>query len=87
VSAADLLVTMTRAELRSVIAEAIAEALATKSTHGEWLDSKSAAKLIGCAPRSVQKFARRSGLPSHRIGEKLLRYRRSEVLAWMEGRR
>ncbi len=82
-----MVVTMLRGELRALVVEAVAEAMKTAPTDAEWLDAPAVAEILCIAPRSVQKLARRSGLPSHRLGPKLLRYRRSEVLAWLEGRR
>lgn len=52
----------------------------------EWLDAHGVAELLHVKPRSVQKYIKRSGLPVHRVGLRLLRYKRGEVMAWLETR-
>ena len=68
-------------ELRTLVREAVRAELraATAEPAAEWLDAAAVGAMFGVHPRSVRKLR---GLPSHRFGTKLLRYRRDEVLAW-----
>lgn len=85
------LVVMDAADLERRLEAAVERALARAraSEPSDWLDADGVASMLGIHKRSVQKLATRSGLPAHRFGAKLLRYRRAEVLAWAEeqGRR
>ena len=75
-------------ELRAIVRAAVDEAMysARRTPPAEWLDAVAVGAMFGVHARSVRKLR---GLPSHRFGAKLLRYRRDEVLAWAEsqGRR
>ncbi len=71
---------MIRAEVRAALAERRA------GDPDPWLDANAVAELLGVHPRTVAKLSSREGLPAHRIGAKLLRYRRAEVFAWLEER-
>lgn len=85
------LVVATPDELRAIVRAALDDALAARSASGsvasEWLDAKAVATMLGVHPRSVQKMHARQGLPAHKVGEKLLRYRRDEVERWIRDRR
>ncbi len=63
--------------LENVVERVLARARSSQPS--EWLDAKAVGALFGIHARSVRKLR---GLPSHKFGEKLLRYRRDEVLAW-----
>jgi excisionase family DNA binding protein len=82
------IIVTTQGALRALVREEIDAALlrAKGSEAADWLDAQGVAKLLGIHARSVQKLASRSGLPAHRFGAKLLRYRRSEVERWAEER-
>lgn len=51
----------------------------------DWIGVPEAAELLGVHPDTVGKMARKHGLPVHRVGRKL-RFRRSELEAWVESR-
>jgi excisionase family DNA binding protein len=78
----------TREQLEDIVRSAVRAELAARVAEEpeEWLDAAGVAAIVGCHPRTVQKLARNEGLPSHRVTAKLLRYRRSEVLRWLEER-
>lgn len=90
-NAAVKIVSLSADELEAMLARA-AEAGAKRVLEerveppSEWLDMHGVAKLLGIQPRSVAKYVKRSGLPAHRVGIRLLRYRRDEVMAWYEKR-
>lgn len=79
-------------DLRAMIAEVIAEerrALSaltpTAVEGGEYLDAAGAAAILGVHQRTVTKMAARGELPSGRFG-RLLRFRRADVVAFIESR-
>lgn len=87
-------ITLTPDDLVRLIAQGVADGLAAlrgtsaAPTDGEWVDTRGAAALLGISRRQVQNLATaRKGaaaaLPSKRVG-KLLRFRRSDVLAQLE---
>lgn len=80
------LVVIDKEELRGLIADAVRDALAGREEGelSEWLDSHGAAQLLGVHPRSVAAMVRRQGLPCRRIGDRLIRYNRRELEAWIE---
>ena len=47
-----------------------------------WDDTQAAQFLGGLHPKTVQRMARRGGLPAYRVG-KYWRYRASELSAWL----
>ncbi|MFZ2053735.1 MAG: nucleotidyltransferase domain-containing protein [Candidatus Aminicenantales bacterium] len=49
-----------------------------------WLSVDDVSKYLGIRPGTVYKWVERRGLPSRKIG-RLLKFRRSEIDAWMEG--
>ena len=77
-------------ELRAIVREAIDEALAVRrpapsDTPPEWIDTSVAAALLGVSTRQVAKMAKAGDLPHGNVG-RLLRFRRSDVLALLESR-
>lgn len=75
-------------ELKSMIREAVRSALdAASERSDEWLGPDEVASLLGYKRSYVSELVRRRGLPAHRIGNRHLRFRRSEVLEWMEANR
>lgn len=79
------IVVVSPAELERIVRAAVrAELDATRNEPlSEWLDATGVAALLGVHPRSVQKMVKHQGLPAHRLGPKLLRYRRDEVDRWV----
>jgi excisionase family DNA binding protein len=63
------------------------EAIATPAEK-EWpyfeplINDRQAAELLGIHPKTLQRFARTSQIPAHRIG-RFWRYRASELDAWL----
>jgi excisionase family DNA binding protein len=57
------------------------------ATDADWTDGKTIAAWLGVKPRSITKMITHQGLPAHRVGAKLWRFRRSEVEQWLTGRR
>ncbi len=81
------IVVVSLTDLRALIAAAVEAAIARRADEpSEWLDAEGVAALLGVHARTVQKLVKRSGLPAHRLGAKLYRYRRTEVLAWIATR-
>lgn len=84
--AKDDLVVVRRHELEALIQQAVRRGLAEWSTPteaSEWVDTATAAELLGVHPRTVTKLARNEELPASRIG-KLWRFRRSDIEAFLE---
>ena len=80
-------VILSRAELDELLEgaaeRAVRKVLDERGPETEWLDATAVAKMLNIHPRSVQKHTKRSGLPVHKVGLRLFRYRRAEVEAWM----
>ncbi len=55
--------------------------------HEEWLSLKEAAALLGVHPSTVRLWSDKGLLPVHRTQGGHRRYKRSEVLLWIEARR
>ena len=74
-------------EIRSMIATEIRAALAERAADAvvvhDWLDAKGAATLLAVHPRTVAKLAKSGALPASRVG-KLLRFRRADVVAFLD---
>lgn len=64
-----------------------AETVQTESSTKEYLNQDEAAELIGVSSETlcVWRCQKRYGLKYYKIG-RLIRYKRSDVLAWMESR-
>lgn len=68
-------------ELRALVRDAVREALADRpaaSSAAEWLDTESAAALLGVNARTITKRATAGQIPGAKIG-KLWRFRRSDL--------
>ena len=75
-------------DLRTIVGEAVRDALDERQRRHdhephEWLETAGVAALLGVHPRTVTKAAKAGELPCSRIG-KLYRYRRSDVVAYLE---
>ena len=75
-------------DLRMIVKEAVRDALEEHQRRPdheplEWLDTAGAAALLGVHPRTVTKAAKAGELPCARIG-KLYRFRRADVIAYLE---
>lgn len=81
----DLAVTLTRSELRSLVAVAVAEALEGRgsvSAPSEVMTRAEAAEFLRCSLGQLDRLAREGGLPFHRLGDSR-RFLRSELIAWL----
>lgn len=76
------------AELARIVREAVREELATREQNQapEWLDTEGAAAVLGVHRKTILKLVREESLPAYRAGEKILRFRRSDLAAWLEQR-
>lgn len=83
----DMIVQLTTAQLSAIVEHAVRAALSSADREpAEWLDASAVAEIVNVHPRTVSKLVKREGLPAHRVTEKLLRYQRAEVLAWLARR-
>lgn len=79
----NLVVTLTRDQLRALVAEELAAALARAEGPREVLTVEQAADLLQLHPDALRKSLRRGAtIPAHKIGREW-RFRRSELLAWL----
>ena len=78
-------VVVTPNDLRELVRDAVREALAGRREQdtGEWVDAAGAAAILGVHVRTVGNLAKRSELPSSRVG-RLLRFRHADVTAYLE---
>src|SRR5262245_51377200 len=69
-------------ELAALVEAVVRRALDQRASieASEWVDARGAAALLGVSSRQIAKLAQRGELPCARVG-KLLRFRRSDVLA------
>lgn len=51
------------------------------------LTTREVAEMLAVSPDSVLRLWRGGGLPGFRLSTRVLRFRRSEVLAWLETQR
>ncbi len=78
----ELLVTMTRQQLRELLEQVMRQVAAKPEP--EVLDLQATAKFFGVHPRTVMgKFVKERGCPCHHIGPQNPRFRRSEILEWL----
>jgi len=82
-SDADMLVTLTRGELRDMLTEAVRAALDAKAD--DWIGPDEVAAMLGVARSTVPSLVARDGLPAARVARGY-RFRRKEVVAWLEER-
>ncbi len=84
------LVVLEEDELERIVADAAEagarRALDAREPSSEFLDAVGAGAVLGIGARAVQKLAHREGFPAHHIGRSL-RFKRSDLLAWMERQR
>lgn len=81
-SASPLAVTLTVAELRKVVAEAVRDA-STPQQEAEVLTREQAAEILQVSLPVVMKYVHERGLPAHPLGPREWRFRRSEILQWV----
>lgn len=74
------------AELEAIVERAVRRALKSKRADAgdeAWLDAEGAAEILGVCARQVQRLAKAGALPHRRLG-KLYRFKREDVLAFLE---
>lgn len=79
------IVMLTVDELRAIVAEEVARALADRaatSASPDWLGPDAAAEIIGVIPRTLARMAHRKEIPASKVGRKL-RFRRADLEAWL----
>lgn len=75
--------TIIRRELKAALAECPAEPTAAQSAE-EMISTAQIAKELDVSEDLVRLWVREKGCPHIRIGEKKLRYRFGDVVAWLE---
>lgn len=81
-----LAVTLTIEELGAVVAAQVRKELSvvTLSAAKEVLTLAETAKLLDRHPKVIAVLVREKGLPAHYISEREPRFKRAEVLAWLD---
>lgn len=83
---ASMLVTLTAADLRALVVDAVADVLAelAPADAPALLDRRGLARALGCSPDQVDRL-RREGCPELRLGD-VPRFELPAVLAWLRSR-
>jgi excisionase family DNA binding protein len=55
--------------------------------YDERVDSHVASQIIGLSPRTIRDMATKRELPIYKVGSRAIRYRVSDLLEWVEGRK
>ena len=84
--APQVMVVSTEADLRRLIGEAVAAAIAQQTSPArELMNATEAAEMLGIHPKSVTKYVKSEGLPGIKVGGHY-RFRRADIIAWLEER-
>lgn len=87
-SLARRLIDLTDVDLRALVLEVVRSELASsRPSEPEVLSTKDAAVLLGIHPGTLQKMTREGRIPVHFIGGGVRRYKRSELLRWLDENR
>jgi excisionase family DNA binding protein len=82
-----MIVQLTVADLKALIAEAVAEGAAkARPTELEYLTLAQAAKLLGCDERTVTTYIKTRELPAVKLGHEW-RFASAELSTWMADRK
>lgn len=81
-----LAVTLTVADLRALVRDEVAAALAAREADEAWLSTADAAKRLGTHPKTVARWVRHASLPAHRLGGTAYRFRAKEIDMWLAAR-
>ena len=73
-------VVVSRDELRSIVRDAVREALGDR-TEREWLTREQAAEHLGVSTKTISHYVERGTLKAHKLG-RLLRFRREDLDAF-----
>lgn len=55
--------------------------------YDERVDSVVASQIVGLSPRTIRDMATKRELPIYKVGTRAIRYRVSDLLDWVEGRK
>ena len=55
------------------------------NTQTDLLNDVTAAELLGIKPRTIRIWRAKRGIPHFRITNKEIRYKKSDIIAWLEG--
>jgi hypothetical protein len=82
----DLAVTLTIAQLRELVTNAAKDAVAQVQAHPvrEVMTLQQCAEFLERHPKVVMQLVREKDLPAHFISEREPRFKRAEVLAWLD---
>jgi excisionase family DNA binding protein len=82
----DLAVTLTVEQLAELVRKAVRDEVARLPQSGarEVLTLPEAAELLGRHPKVVMQLVRTGSLPAHFISEREPRFKRTELLAWLD---
>jgi len=78
-------VTLTVGQLRQLVQDAVGDLLAQMPAAGarEVLSLEEVAELLGRHPRTIKVLIEERALPVHYISDREPRFKRAEVLAWL----
>ena len=80
-----LAVTLTVDELRALVRDAVRAELGDRAEpESEFMTRDQVAELLHVDVRSVTNYVKKRGLPAMKLGGNEWRFRRSEVLKWIE---
>jgi excisionase family DNA binding protein len=79
------MVQLTTEQLRGLISDAVRDAIANQNAAPVYMTLDQAAELLQVSPRTVRDRVRNEGLPTLRAGTQY-RFRREELIAWLEAR-
>lgn len=87
-----LLVQLSVADLEAIVQRSVrAEFAAAQPKAKEVIGFKEACELLDASAPTVRRWVHKEGLPhvrlGGRVGGKILKFRRSEVLAWLDAKR
>lgn len=81
-----LAVTLTIADLRRLVRDAVQEVCPSGTPAREFLTAEQLADRLGVCTRSIKTMVSRDGLPTHLLGPRLVRFLWSEVEEWLMNR-
>lgn len=83
-----LAVTLTVDELRALVRDAVRAELGERTeTTAEIMTREQVAELLNVDVRTITNYVKKRGLPATKLGGNEWRFRRTEVLKWIEQRK
>lgn len=83
---AQSVVVLTPEQVEDLVQRALAKASDLREQR-EVMDAEDVGALLGVTKRTVTAYIESEGLPAHQLGPTTLRFRRTEVLAWLTARK